>query len=122
MLQGYSGSLFYWDVNVHSFQPKSGMYVNHLSHTSLDAILSHFMYAATCLQLIEILVNRVEKSKGSPPPTLRAFVSSVSSWLKVHWHSIYWVKFGIFVVVIVDHLRAFFCLDRGGVILHSRRK
>ncbi|KAM5564734.1 gamma-tubulin complex component 5 [Rosa sericea] len=87
MLQGYSSSLFYWDHNGNSFQAKTGIYVNHLSHTSLHAIVSQFMYAATCLQLIEIVVNKVEKSARLPPPTLRAFVCFVSSWLK-RWRDI----------------------------------
>ncbi|CAB4296421.1 unnamed protein product [Prunus armeniaca] len=81
MLQGFSSSLFYWDQNGKSFQVKSGLHVNHLSHTSLHAIVHQFMYAATCLQLVEVLVNKIEKSAKLPPPTLRAFACSVSSWL-----------------------------------------
>lgn len=87
ILQGYSSSLFHWDQNANSFEAKSGIYVSHLSHTSLHAIVNQFMYAATCLQLIEILVNKVEKSARLPPPTLRAFASCVCSWLKVCWNS-----------------------------------
>lgn len=83
MLQGFSSSLFYWDQNGKSFQVKSGLHVNHLSHTSLHAIVHQFMYAATCLQLVEVLVNKIEKSAKLPPPTLRAFACSVSSWLTV---------------------------------------
>lgn len=83
MLQGFSSSLFYWDQNRVSFQVKSGLHVNHLSHTSLHAIVHQFMYAATCLQLVEVLVNKIEKSVKLPPPTLRAFACSVSSWLTV---------------------------------------
>ncbi|PQM39606.1 gamma-tubulin complex component 5-like isoform X1 [Prunus yedoensis var. nudiflora] len=81
MLQGFSSSLFYWDQNGKSFQVKSGLHVNHLSHTSLQAIVHQFMYAATCLQLVEVIVNKIEKSAKLPPPTLRAFACSVSSWL-----------------------------------------
>jgi gamma-tubulin complex component 5 len=83
MLQGLSSSLFYWDQGKKSFNAKSGIYVAHLSHTSLVNILNQFMYAATCLQLVEIVVNKVEKSVRLPPPTLRAFSCSVSNWLKV---------------------------------------
>lgn len=82
MLQGLSSSLFYWDQGKKSFNAKSGIYVAHLSHTSLINILNQFMYAATCLQLVEIVVNKVEKSVRLPPPTLRAFSCSVSNWLK----------------------------------------
>lgn len=83
MLQGFSSSLFYWDGDEKSFRCKSGMYVEHLSHTSLHAIVNQFMYAATCLQLVEILISKFEKSVRLPPPTLRAFTCSVSAWLKV---------------------------------------
>lgn len=83
MLQGFSSSLFYWDGDGKSFRSKSGMYVEHLSQSSLHAIVNQFTYAATCLQLVEILVSKVEKSMRLTPPTLRAFTNSVSSWLKV---------------------------------------
>lgn len=83
MLQGFSSSLFYWDQSEGSFNAKTGIYVGHLSHTSLVTILNQFMYAATCLQLVEIVVNKVETSVRLPPPTLRAFTCSVYAWLKV---------------------------------------
>ncbi|XP_015884769.1 uncharacterized protein LOC107420350 isoform X2 [Ziziphus jujuba] len=82
MLQGLSSSLFYWDGDGKSFCCKSGMYVEHLSHTSLHAIVNQFMFAASCLQLVEILIGKFEKSVRLPPPTLRAFTCSVSAWLK----------------------------------------
>ncbi|XP_040998936.1 gamma-tubulin complex component 5-like [Juglans microcarpa x Juglans regia] len=82
MLQGFSSSLFYWDENEKSFYAKTGIYVTHLSHTSLLTILNQFMYAATCLQHVETVVNEVERSVRSHPPTLRAFTCSVSAWLK----------------------------------------
>ncbi|KAG7941580.1 hypothetical protein I3843_16G051700 [Carya illinoinensis] len=82
MLQGFSSSLFYWDQNEKSFYAKTGIYVTHLSHTSLLTILNQFMYAATCLQHVETVVNEVERYVRSPPPTLRAFTCSVSAWLK----------------------------------------
>lgn len=83
MLQGFSSSLFYWDQNEKSFYSKTGIFVTHLSHTSLLTILNQFMYAATCLQHVETIVNEVESSVRSPPPTVRAFTCSVSAWLKV---------------------------------------
>ena len=83
ILQGFSSSLFYWDCAGQSFQAKNGIYVTHLSLKSLHVILNQFMYAATCLQLVEIVINKVEKSVKPSPPTLRAFACSISSWLKV---------------------------------------
>uniref|UniRef100_A0A2P2M756 Gamma-tubulin complex component n=3 Tax=Rhizophora mucronata TaxID=61149 RepID=A0A2P2M756_RHIMU len=82
MIQGFSGSLFYWDHAEQSFcVVGSGVYVTHLSRTSLSNLLHQFLYAATCLKLVEGLVSRVEKS-GTCVPTLRAFASLVSQWLK----------------------------------------
>lgn len=83
ILQGLSSSLFYWDQIRQKYCAKSGIYVTHLSQTSLYAIFDKFIYAATSLQLVEILVNRVETSVRSPPPTLRAFACSASAWLRV---------------------------------------
>ncbi|XAR61839.1 hypothetical protein NMG60_11016363 [Bertholletia excelsa] len=82
ILQGLSSSLFYWDNIRQSFHVKSGIYVSHLSQTSLHGILNQFSYAATCLKLVENVVNKVEISVSLPLPTLRAFTSSVSAWLK----------------------------------------
>ncbi|XP_011083798.1 uncharacterized protein LOC105166222 isoform X2 [Sesamum indicum] len=82
MLQGLSSSLFYWDDRVQCFHFKNGIYVTHLSQTSLYRILDQFSYAATCLQLVDIVVNKIEKSKSLPPPTLKAFACSVSTWLR----------------------------------------
>ncbi|KAL9172443.1 hypothetical protein ABFS82_03G047400 [Erythranthe guttata] len=82
MLQGLSSSLFNWDEKRHCFHFKRGIYLTHLSQTSLYRILDQFLYAATCLQLVDIAVTKIEKSKGSPPPTLRAFSCSVSTWLR----------------------------------------
>ncbi|KAL8477554.1 hypothetical protein ACS0TY_029737 [Phlomoides rotata] len=82
MLQGLSSSLFSWDNTAHCFHFKRGIYLTHLSQTSLYRILDQFSYAGTCLQLVDIVVNKLEKSKSSPPPTLRAFACSVSTWLR----------------------------------------
>ncbi|XVF24586.1 hypothetical protein REPUB_Repub13aG0140700 [Reevesia pubescens] len=82
MLQGFSGSWFYWDEKRRRFCVRSGIYLTHLSQSSLGVILNQFLYAATCLELVQITVSKVESRLRSPPPTLRAFASSVSSWLK----------------------------------------
>lgn len=82
MLQGLSSSLFYWDESVRSFCVKTGIYVTHLSQKSVHVILNQFIYAATCLKLVEISVTRVETTGRINSPTLRAFSSAVSAWLK----------------------------------------
>ncbi|OVA18128.1 Spc97/Spc98 [Macleaya cordata] len=82
MLQGFSSSLFYWDDKGQSFHSKSGIYLTHLSQASLNGILSQFVYGATCLQLVEIFIKKVQMSSLRSPPTLKAFANSVSAWLK----------------------------------------
>ncbi|XP_057973341.1 uncharacterized protein LOC131161533 [Malania oleifera] len=82
ILQGFSSSLFYWDHSEQRFRAKIGIYVSHLSLKSLHAILNKFLYAATCLQLVEVLVDKLETSARLLPPTLMAFSCSVSAWLK----------------------------------------
>lgn len=81
MLQGFSSSLFYWEESAQSFRVKNGIYVVHLSQTSLRGILSQFLYGATCLKLVEIFLKKVEISSARSP-TLEAFANSVSVWLK----------------------------------------
>ncbi|KAE9460902.1 hypothetical protein C3L33_07269, partial [Rhododendron williamsianum] len=85
ILQGLSSSLFYWDDVRLTYLAKTGIYVTHLSQKSLHVILNQFMYAATCLRLVEVVVNKVEKSVRLPSPTLRAFSCSVSAWLKLRF-------------------------------------
>ncbi|KAK7351669.1 hypothetical protein VNO77_11274 [Canavalia gladiata] len=82
MLQGFSGPLFFWDNSGKCFRAKSGVYVSHLSHKSLHSLLNQFIHAATCLQLVEITLNKVKTVVPKPPPTLKAFASSASAWLK----------------------------------------
>ncbi|XP_068656004.1 uncharacterized protein [Aristolochia californica] len=82
ILQGLSGPLFFWDPCVQSFLIKNGVYVSHLSQTSLYGILGQLVYAATCLQQVEIFVKKIEFSSICAPPTLKAFAHSVSLWLK----------------------------------------
>ncbi|XP_045823058.1 gamma-tubulin complex component 5 [Trifolium pratense] len=82
MLQGFSSSLFSWDHIENRFRVKNGVYVTHLSLNSLHSLLNQFIHAATCLQLVEITIKKIEIAVPSPPPTLRAFVTSASEWLK----------------------------------------
>ncbi|GAV69020.1 Spc97_Spc98 domain-containing protein [Cephalotus follicularis] len=82
MMQGFSSSLFYWDHSGQSFRAKCGIYVSHLSHTSLHVLLNQFIYPATCLELVEIVRSKVDTSIRLPFPTLRAFSCSVMAWLK----------------------------------------
>ncbi|KAJ0941720.1 putative gamma-tubulin complex component protein [Helianthus annuus] len=79
ILQGFSSSLFYWDRIRQRYRAKDGLYVTHLSQTSLCMVLDQFVYSATCLKLVEITVGKMQER--SPPPTLRAFAQSVSAWL-----------------------------------------
>lgn len=81
ILQGLPNSLFYWDQMDQKFFAKCGTYVSHLSQKSLHAILDQFLYAATCLQLVKVVVDKMETSARLRPPTLRAFSCSVSRWL-----------------------------------------
>ncbi|KAL9663352.1 hypothetical protein QQ045_018738 [Rhodiola kirilowii] len=82
MLQGYSTCIFYWDNSALLYRAKSGVHVDHLSYTSLGVILNQFLYAASCLKLVETIVNKVETSVRLCPPTLRAFTFSISEWLR----------------------------------------
>ncbi|XP_060199507.1 uncharacterized protein LOC132627910 isoform X1 [Lycium barbarum] len=81
IIQGFSSRLLYWDELGQRFCVQNGIYVTHLSHTSLYHVLNQFTYAATCLKMVEIRIQKVEKSVPSPPPTLRAFCCSISTWL-----------------------------------------
>lgn len=81
ILQGNSSALFIWDKSGHRFCAKVGIYVTHLSQTSLHDVLNQFMFTATCLRLVEDVLQRIERF-GRSLPTLMAFASSVSAWLK----------------------------------------
>lgn len=83
IIQGFSSTLLYWDELGHRFCIRSGIYVSHLSCTSLYNVLNQFTYAATCLKMVESRIHKVEKSKSvnCPSPTLRAFCCSISTWL-----------------------------------------
>lgn len=82
MLQGFSSSLLSWNHNENRFRINNGVYVTHLSLKSLHSLLNQFLHAATCLQIVEITVKKVETTVPRPNPTLNAFVASASSWLK----------------------------------------
>ncbi|THU73829.1 hypothetical protein C4D60_Mb04t26970 [Musa balbisiana] len=81
MLQGHCSSLFYWDEKQQRFFVKDGIYVLHLSYTSLYSILSRFLFAGTCLKQVELYVQKVQ-STHVRVPTLNAFANSITSWLK----------------------------------------
>ncbi|KAI4389907.1 hypothetical protein MLD38_002076 [Melastoma candidum] len=81
ILQGLSSNLFHWDDRKMRFCAKFGVHVSHLSTSSLHAILGQFSYAASCLKLVDVIIDRVNAFPRTPPPTLRAFLSSVSSWV-----------------------------------------
>uniref|UniRef100_A0A0E0BUZ5 Gamma-tubulin complex component n=1 Tax=Oryza glumipatula TaxID=40148 RepID=A0A0E0BUZ5_9ORYZ len=80
VLQGFDTVLLYWDKTAPGYCEKAGVYVSHLSQTSLRAVLKPFLFAATCLKQVELFVGRV-RSCGHGTPTLSAFASSVDSWL-----------------------------------------
>lgn len=91
MLQGSPSSLFYWDEGAAVFCVKDRAHVSHLSKTSLRQILDPFLYAAACLQRVELFVKKVELSNAKSPPTLRAFFNAVALWLKVSGCNLYTV-------------------------------
>ncbi|KAM0951761.1 putative gamma-tubulin complex component protein [Dioscorea sansibarensis] len=81
MLQGFASSLFYWDREQHSFFVKHGIFVSHLSQTSLSSILNRFLFIGTCLKKVEIFTKKA-KASNQRAPTLEAFTDSVFLWLK----------------------------------------
>ncbi|XP_020589375.1 gamma-tubulin complex component 5-like [Phalaenopsis equestris] len=81
MLQGFCSHLFYWDEEGQKFLVKSGIFVCHLSQTSLRSILDKFLFCGTCLKKVELFVKKVKASRQRAP-TLEAFANSVHSWLK----------------------------------------
>ncbi|KAK9704927.1 hypothetical protein RND81_07G020800 [Saponaria officinalis] len=80
VLQGNSSQFFFWDEFQCRFYANVGVFVTHLSQTSLHEVLNQFLCAASCLRKVEVVVTRIER-EGSVMPTLRAFASSVSVWL-----------------------------------------
>ncbi|XP_031495404.1 uncharacterized protein LOC116260984 isoform X2 [Nymphaea colorata] len=82
MLQGFSSPLFYWDDRAHTFHVKNDIHVAHLSLSSLSDILSRFIHAANCLQLVEEFVKHIRMYSQMYPPTMKAFTDSVFERLK----------------------------------------
>ncbi|CAN6482311.1 unnamed protein product [Victoria cruziana] len=82
MLQGFSSLLFYWDDREHTFHVKNDIHVAHLSLLSLNDILSRFIHAANCLQLVEGFVQHIRMYSQMYPPTVKAFTDSVFERLK----------------------------------------
>uniref|UniRef100_A0A0D3HWK0 Gamma-tubulin complex component n=1 Tax=Oryza barthii TaxID=65489 RepID=A0A0D3HWK0_9ORYZ len=58
VLQGFDTVLLYWDKTASGYCDKAGVYVSHLSQTSLRAVLKPFLFAATCLKQVELFVGR----------------------------------------------------------------
>ncbi|CAH2067989.1 unnamed protein product [Thlaspi arvense] len=82
-LQGLSSPFIFWDQIRQTFLAKTEIRVSHLSHSSLHLLLAGFLYAATCLKLVESIVAGINTSLSSPP-TLMAFSNSVSTWLEAN--------------------------------------
>ncbi|CAH8355998.1 unnamed protein product [Eruca vesicaria subsp. sativa] len=84
-MQGLSSPLIVWDQFGQTFLAKTTtteqIRVSHLSRTSLLSLLAPFLYAATCLKLVESFLARINYNNYSPP-TLMAFSNSVSAWLQ----------------------------------------
>ncbi|KAF8050127.1 hypothetical protein N665_2038s0001, partial [Sinapis alba] len=79
-MQGLSSPFILWDQTGQTFLSKTTeIRVSHLSRTSLHALLSPFLYAATCLKLVECILAGINNNS---PPTLMAFSNSVSAWLQ----------------------------------------
>ncbi|KAM7266457.1 hypothetical protein ACFE04_004354 [Oxalis oulophora] len=84
ILQGFSTSLFYWDESGQTFLLRHpDLYLTHLSRNTLHALLNQFLYAATCLRLVQSKLETTSpNSIPRPPPTLAAFSTTVSACLK----------------------------------------
>lgn len=94
MLQGHTTSLFYWQHDEQIYRLKNGVYVDHLSCTSLSVMLYQFCYAGSCLKLVDMIVDKLETCLRPCPSTLRAFTFSVTEWLRVcvYIYSLHYVK------------------------------
>uniref|UniRef100_M4CW88 Gamma-tubulin complex component n=1 Tax=Brassica campestris TaxID=3711 RepID=M4CW88_BRACM len=79
-MQGLSSPVIVWDQTGQTFLARANeIRVSHLSRTSLHALLAPFLYAATCLKLVESILAGISNNS---PPTLMAFSNSVSAWLQ----------------------------------------
>ncbi|CAG7893990.1 unnamed protein product, partial [Brassica rapa] len=73
-MQGLSSPVIVWDQARQSFLARTNeIRVSHLSRTSLHALLAPFLYAATCLKLVESILAGISNNS---PPTLMAFSNS----------------------------------------------
>lgn len=79
-MQGLCSPFIFWDQTAQSFVAE--IRASHLSPTSLHSLLSPFLYAATCLKLVESILAGISSNNSPPPPTLMAFSNSVSAWLQ----------------------------------------
>nr|AAF79606.1 F5M15.11 [Arabidopsis thaliana] len=88
-LQGFSSPFIFWDRKEQTFRAKSEIRVSHLSQSSLHVLLAGFLYAATCLKLVEsirlrdIALNeevKINDSNVAVTPTLLGLTSSLSRY------------------------------------------
>ncbi|KAJ4909028.1 Spc97 / Spc98 family of spindle pole body (SBP) component [Raphanus sativus] len=73
-MQGLCSPFIFWDQTAQSFVAE--IRASHLSPTSLHSLLSPFLYAATCLKLVESILAGISSNNSPPPPTLMAFSNS----------------------------------------------
>lgn len=90
MVQGQPSKSFSWEESTQIFSLKNGLHLSHLSPSSLTALLSRFMNAASSLRRIDSFVKRVARASLTTgplhmqaSPTLQAFASTVSLKLEV---------------------------------------
>ncbi|KAL3696355.1 hypothetical protein R1sor_010431 [Riccia sorocarpa] len=90
VLQGYSTYSLPWDEEAQQFYVRKGLYVEHLSQSSLHSILQIFCRAATSFRRVELFVRRVRrdteyswlKSVSQSYPILEAFANAISMRLE----------------------------------------
>lgn len=85
MVQGQPSKSFSWEESTQTFSLKNGLHLSHLSPSSLTALLSRFMNAASSLRRIDSFVKTVARASLTTgplhmqaSPTLQAFASTVS--------------------------------------------
>ena len=54
-----------WDQNVNNFHAKNRVYVSHFSKKRLHYRLNQFIHAATCLQLVAITLDKVDRNRSA---------------------------------------------------------
>ncbi|KAJ0231027.1 Gamma-tubulin complex component [Hirschfeldia incana] len=80
-MQGLCSPFIVWNQTGQTFLATE-IRVSHLSPSSLHSLVSPFLYAATCLKLVDSILVGINNTNNSPPPTLMAFSNSVSAWLQ----------------------------------------